>query len=558
MVLFQEPANLIHIFINLHMDSKQRQLINKYLNLFFRRKVFIIAMLLLSLPGGLGVYLATPKVYQATSLLSYEQQKISANKMSADVSSTIRDIVSTLTQIVTSRTNLEKVIVDLNLYPEARKKMPMEDVVESMRRVIKIEPSSRGDIFKITYSHHSPEKLVKVTNALAAKFIEENIKYREERATETFSYTSNELERAKEAMDRKENSMRDYKLNNYNEMPEQRDSNVARLIALQTQYQDRQVSIQELERTSVLIQDQIANRKKILEATSTAKEETDGIARTSTQDVPLGSEVRLAKAKLALEQLLSRYTDKHPEVKRVKAIIATLESEVSKNPPSVAVDQDGKTPVGSEEVRDAQASGRGVVDTVVLQLETQKKNLLLNIEAIKAEKEQQKKIIAQCEEWVAAAPIREAEWAALTREYSQMKRHYDYLVSQDLEAKSMLNLEKRQKGSQFKIEDAARLPEKPIKPNFRMVMGIALAIGLGVGFGLSLVLDFFDTTFRDPETIEALLGVPLITTIRYLETKAEQTKRRKWQILSAIFLVAMATVVAALFVGVWIKGYIIV
>ena len=540
------------------MDSKQRQLVNKYINLFFRRKVFIIAMLLLSLPGGLGVYLATPKVYQATSLLSYEQQKISANKMSADVSSRIRDIVSTLTQIVTSRTNLEKLIVDLNLYPEARKKMPMEDVVESMRRVIKIEPSNQGDIFKITFNHQSPDKLVKVTNAIAAKFIEENLKYREERATETFSYTSNELESAKEAMDRKENSMRDYKLKHFNEMPEQRDSNVARLIALQKQYQDRQVSIQELERTCVLIQDQIANRKKVLEATSAAKEETDGIARTSAQDVPLGSEVRLAKAKLALEQLLSRYTDKHPEVKRVKSIIATLESEVSKNPPSVAVDQDGKTPVGSEEVRDAQASGRGVVDTVVLQLETQKKNLLLNIEAIKAEKEQQKKIIAQCEEWVAAAPIREAEWAALTREYSQMKRHYDYLVSQDLEAKSMLNLEKRQKGSQFKIEDPARLPEKPIKPNFRMIMGIALAIGLGVGFGLSLVLDFFDTTFRDPETIEALLGVPLITSIRYLETKTEQTKRRKWQILSAIFLVAMATVVAALFVGVWIKGYIIV
>jgi uncharacterized protein involved in exopolysaccharide biosynthesis len=244
------------------MDSKQRQLTNKYIDLLLRRQVFIIAMLLLSLPVGLGVYLLTPKVYQATSLLSYEQQKISPNKMSADVESRIRDIVSTLTQIVTSRTNLEKLIVDLNLYPEARKKVPMEDVVDRMRKVIRIEPSSQGDIFKITFTHQSADKVVKVTNALAAKFIEENLKYREERATETSSYTSNELEAAKETMDRKENSMRDYKLKHYNEMPEQRESNVARLIALQKQYQDRQVSIQDLERTGVLIQDQITNRKK--------------------------------------------------------------------------------------------------------------------------------------------------------------------------------------------------------------------------------------------------------------------------------------------------------
>ncbi len=499
------------------MDSKQRQLVSKYIDLFFRRKVFIIAMLLLSLPIGLGVYLLTPKVYQATSLLSYQQQKISPNKMSADVSSRIRDIVSTLTQIVTSRTNLEKLIVDLKLYPEARVKMPMEDVVESMRKAIKIEPSSQGDIFKITFNHQSPDKVVKVTNAIAAKFIEENLKYREERAAETSSYTGNELETAKETMDRKENSMRDYKLKHYNEMPEQRESNVARLIALQKQYQDRQVSIQELERTCVLIQDQITNRKKVLEAALAAKEETGGNAGSSTQDVSLTSEVRLAKAKLALEQLLSRYTAKHPEVKRVKAIIATLESEVARLPSSAASLQEGVTTAGSSEGQTSMTPGKSVVDTVVLQLETQKKNLLLNIDAIKSEKELGKKSIAQYEEWVAAAPIREAEWSALTREYNQLKRHYDYLVAQDLEAKSMLNLEKRQKGSQFKIEDPARLPEKPIKPNFPVIMGIALAIGIGAGFGLSLVLEYFDATFRDPETIETLLGVPLIATIPYLK-----------------------------------------
>ncbi len=540
------------------MDSNQRQLVNKYIDLIFRRKVFIVTMLLLSLPVGLGVYLITPKVYQSASLLSYQQQTVSPSKMTADVVSRIRDIVSTLTQIVTSRTNLEKLIVDLNLYPEARQKMPMEDIVESMRKVIKIEPSSQGDIFKITFNHQSPEKVVKVTNALAAKFIEENLKYREERATETSSYTSNELETARETMDRKENSMRDYKLKHYNEMPEQRESNVARLIALQKQYQERQVSIQELERTGVLIQDQITNRKKIIEAASTTREEADSGTRSSAQELPQSSEVRLARAKLGLEQLLNRYTEKHPEVKRVKALIEKLEEDVLRDQQASVEGRGGANAPIASEGRVSMASPRSGVDTVVLQLETQKKNILLNIEAIKNEKEQQKKVIAQYEEWVAAAPIREAEWAALTREYSQLKKHYDYLVAQDLEAKSMLNLERRQKGSQFKIEDPARIPEKPIKPNFLLIIGIAIASGLSCGLGLTLMVDFFDTTIRDPETVESILGVPLITTIPYLETKSEQSKRRKWQIFSALFLVTSAIVVVVLFAAVWVKGYIII
>lgn len=61
----------------------------------------------------------------------------------------------------------------------------MEDIVDSMRRQIKIDPSTQGDTFKIVFNHSSSEQAVKVTNTLAAKFIEKNLKYREEKASET-------------------------------------------------------------------------------------------------------------------------------------------------------------------------------------------------------------------------------------------------------------------------------------------------------------------------------------------------------------------------------------
>ncbi len=538
------------------MDSTQRHLVQKYVDLLYRRKVLIVTLLLLSLPVGLGVYLKTPKVFQASSLLSYEQQMISAGKMSADKSSRIRDIVSTLTQVVTSRTNLEKLIVDLSLYPELLARLPMEDVVEKMRKDINIVPSPKGDIFKIAFNHHSRDKVVKVTNALAAKFIEENLKYREERATETSSYTSNELESAKAAMDRKENAMRDYKLQHFNELPEQRESNVARLIALQKQDQEQQISIQELERTAVLIQDQIVNRQKVLEAErqlAAAGEAETG--KGTQQEVPMSAEARLAKARLVLDQLLSRYTEMHPEVKRLRVIIAKLEDEVVTERGSAAAVKGG-----AKDGRDGNrgAIDRSSVDSVTLQLETQRKNILLNIEAIKAEKERQKKVIAEVEEWIAAAPVREAEWAALTREYGQLKRHYDYLVSQDLEAKSMLNLERRQKGSQFKIEDPARTPEKPIKPDFVKIIGVALAVGIGLGLGLAFTLDFFDGTLRDPEVVESALGVTLLTTIPYLEIAAETKRRKRKAVLIFLLLLLLAAGVVALFAAVWLKGYVVI
>lgn len=540
------------------MDSKQRQLIKKYLDLFSRRKMMILIMLMVSLPIGLGVYLWMPKEYQVVSLLSYEQQKISPNKMSPDVISKIRDIVSTITQIVTSRTNLEKLIVELKLYPEARQRLPMEDVVDSMRKKIRIEPSQQGDIFKIVFNHSNPEKVVKVTNALAARFIEENLKYREEKATETYSYTKDELLMAKGTMDRKENAMRDYKLKHYNEMPEQQVANVSRLIALQGQYQSKQESIQDLERTCVLIQDQINNRKMILKSGTSLN-----IANGLPESVKMGDqlvsrEVQLMKMNQLLEQLLSRYTEEHPDVKRTRNYIAKLEKEAGSSDQQIIRARGEGGGVVRRNSGSSSLPNDGGADTVTLQLETQYKNVMLNIKNLTSEKEQLKKAVTEYEQWVSVAPDREAEWSALTREYSQLKKHYDYLFSQDLEAKSMLNLEKRQKGSQFKIEDSARYPEKPIKPDFAKIMGMAIVIGLGVGAGLTLMLDFFDGTLKDPEVLEAALGVPLIATIPNIETVTEQRKK-KWRHYLTIFLVVFGyLLVITSFVVVWSKGYIIV
>jgi len=529
------------------MDIKQSQQAQKYTDLFLRYKILIITLLMLSLPVGLGVYLKIPKVYMATSLLSFQQQKISPNKMSPDVVSKLSDIVSTLTQIVISRTNLEGIILNLNLYSEERKILPVEDVIEIMRKKIEIKPMKRGDVFTIAYSGSKPGEVVKVTNELAAKFIEENLKYRQERASETSDYTSDELQMAKQVMDQKENAMRDYKLKYYYEMPEQKDSNVARLNALQEQYQNYQLNIQELQRTLVLIEEQVSDRKKIIESAVSVNLDADG----KDVGVPVSSVQRLAQMKLVLEQLLLKYTEKHPEVKRTRKSIAKLEKEVSLEADTGATQSVSAGMITGD-------SKRKVLDANILQLQAQRKNIELNIASIRKEQERLKKHIEQYEKWVASAPTREAEWSSLTREYGQLKRHYDYLVSQDLQAKSMLNLERRQQGSQFKIEDPARFPGKPIKPNFFKILGGAIAIGLGLGFGLAFCLDFFDTTFRDGSDAGSYLGLPLISIIPYIETRKE-VKRGRWVwVFSVGFLVCGFFLILALYFYVWRKGLIVI
>ncbi|MBB5346946.1 hypothetical protein JWG42_12825 [Desulfoprunum benzoelyticum] len=526
------------------MEQQQHQQIRKYLDLFVRWKSFIVAAILISLPVGLAVYLTTPKVYQSTSLLSYEQRSInpSQSRLSPDMASAIRDVVSTLTKMVTSRTNLENVITTLDLYPEMRQRLPMEDVIDMMRKNIEIVPMNQGDIFEIRYSGGKPDKVVKVTNALAAKFIEENLKFRAERATETSAYASDELEMAKTVMDRKDAIMRDYKLKHYNELPEHRQTNVSRLIALQEQYQAKQESIQDLEKTAALVQDQITNLRRMITSQTDllAADDTNWAAGGGMQD-------SLIELREVLKNLQLKYTENHPEVKRTKKRIARLEQELANGGGQQAGIGDGPSALSPDST-----------DPILLQLKTQLKNIQLSIRNIEAEKESLRKSISQYEEWVAAAPVREAEWSALTREYGELKRHYDMLVSSDLQAKSMLNLEKQQKGSQFKIVDSARVPEKPIKPDFVKILAVTLFCSLGLGFGVPFVWDFLDPSFRDQNDIETYLGVPVLCTIPLIETEREKTwGRRKFQI-GLLAAVAACAAIAVLFAYCWRRGLIVV
>jgi len=524
----------------------QMQKVREIVDIILRRKAMILFFIFVATAVGLAFYLSKPKVYESTSLLIYQSQKVNPSQMSPDDEARIQDVVSTLSQIVISRNSLEKIIKELGLYAELRQTLPMEDIIVSMRKRIQITPSRRGNTFTVRYEGGDPEKVAKVTNSLAARFIEENLKLRQERATETSDYTQDELDMAKGMLDTKEAIMRDYKLKYYNEMPDQRDTNMARLIALQEQYQSRQESIQDIEKTRVLIRDQIEARRQVLKGQASNLAMVTAVGEQPVQNVMSDFDT-LQRMQNHLLSLQGRYTDQHPKVKSLKKKIARLEKKLGAE---------------EEEMVSGETSEKrklvDIPDNVLFELNLQLKDIAFNIKKINKEKEEIKKSIDAYEKWVSATPIREAEWSSLTREYGELKRHYDFLVAQNLQAGSALNLERKQKGSQFKIEDPAREPTKPTKPDFLRIMLMALAVGGGLGGGLALGLDFLDTSFRDPLALEGAFGIPVICSVPTVSLKKEIVKARIWTALGVIVfcLAGGAIILAVLYF--WKNGQIIV
>lgn len=527
------------------MDTQQRKLIKKYSDLIIDKWWLVVSSIFLTVTVGLGYYLFVPKVYQSTALLSYEQQQINPTaRMDPEQGRLrLREALATLQELVTSRTSLEKVITQYSLYEEARKHLPIDDVIIEMRKNIDIKPAVQGDIFSVTFRGADPEKVVKVASALASLFIEENLKYREERAAETSKYTESELAMAKKVLDEKEEVMRDYKLKNFNEMADQRQSNLTQLQSLVTQNQGIQESIQRLESTRAILQEQIGMHQRI--ATMRSSSESAGGGAVTNR--PETSADRLMRLRGYLNGLLIKYTENHPEVQRTKQLIEQLEKQGSRN-------QGGTVRPSLS----ATSSSHLTASMEIQRLQIQLKEIDFNIKQLREEQATIPPQIAKYQRWIDAAPIREAEWNALTRDYTELRRNYDQLVSQNLQAQSAENLERNQKGSKFKIVDTARLPVKPFSPNFFKIFLIALAAGVALGVVPLFVLDFIDTSFKDVDEVEEYIGVPVICAIPIIEKETE-IKKEKYVSRVRVSVVAMYGTVLLIAIGImWARGMIVV
>src|SRR5206468_12610598 len=111
------------------------------------------------------------------------------------------------------------------------------------------------------------------------------------------------------------------------------------------------------------------------------------------------------------------------------------------------------------------------------------------------------------------APAREQELMLLERDYSNLKENYRSLLDKKLNARLSENLEKRQKGEQFRIVDPANLPDTPETPDRLKIMLLALAFGCGLGVGGIVALEYFRPVFRHSDEAESLLQLRVLASI---------------------------------------------
>jgi polysaccharide chain length determinant protein (PEP-CTERM system associated) len=498
------------------------------IEIFLRRRWWIIIPFCLSMMVGICLAFLLPRMYKAETLVLIQPQKVPTDYVQSVVTTDIDSRIEAISRQILSRSNLERIMKDFNLYygPEYGT-MYMEDKVAELRKNISVQLLRRqipgygrftnAYAFTISFEGKSPEKVKKVTNALASYFIDQNIRIREEQAVGTSDFLEEELNSIRKELAANEEKLKEYREKNMGELPEQLASNLSMLIRLEEQLKGKQTNLLNAKNKLEMFKNQISEGALLF-----------GQGAVVTSDGRIVSDfeqsISLEQAKEMLAYLQTRYTENHPDVIRIKKIILGLEQKSEKN---------GK---------DTSEGSQYIPTNVKMEVE----KIKVNINTLRSDISKLKSQIRVYEKRIEKTPAREQELLSLKRDYENTRGTYNFLLNKKLETEVSINMEKKQKGQKFQVLDPARLPEKPSFPNMKTLFLLCLAAGPNIGFGLVLLLEYLNTSFRSPKDIESYLGVPVLATVPVIYDRKKKIIQRLNPVFS-IFSIVFSCVLVSIF-----------
>lgn len=467
------------------MQRRPLTTLSDYLDIARRRwKLVLIPSVVLPILVLL-VSLRIPKIYKSETLILVEPQKIAADYVKPTISGDVTDRLQTISQQILSRTRLQKVIDQFGLYQKERATKSQEEIIDAMRADITVdivadprpERKSIGG-FRVAYFGRDPHTVQLVAQQLAALFIEENLKVREQQSEGTTEFIENEVVKTKTLLDQQEADIRRFKSEHMGSLPEQQNANLQLISQLQALLQTNNDALSRADQQRIYLESMLATLEK---------------SSDETPKTELQSQLDTARGNLAAAERI--YKPGHPDVQRLRSQVSALESQAA-----ATRDKSPSVSAGSP-----------------YQLRSQ---LMATNQEIKQRRARQGQIESQMRALqgrIESLPAVEMRFAELNRDYESTRAQYKILLEKKGASSMAAEMERRAKGEQFRVLDPANLPQMPVKPNLLQVNMLGLLGAIGFGCVLAGLAEARDQALHSRKDAEYYLGVPVLIQLPELQ-----------------------------------------
>lgn len=486
------------------MDDYQLTL-SDYLSIARRRARLIAVAFAAVLALGVTVALLIPPTYRAAGTILIESQQIPNDLVQASVTSFAGERIEIIKRRVMTRDNLLGVIRKYDLFDPPSTKFPASQQVEQIRKAITVElvqadvrPDGSGPAtiaFSIAFEHGKPATAKAVADDLMRLFLEENVRARTQRATETTEFLTQEAEKLQKDVAEIEAKVAKYKQENAAALPEN--------VTLATTAMQRiEGDLRQVERDYAAAED--------------ALRALDADRSTAMLDVPAAqsadpARAELLRARAEVARMEAIYTDIHPDLRAARRKVAALEAAL---PPE-------STAPGAS--RRSAALAR--IDARAASLRDRQKVLMAQREELRAK-------LSEMDVSLARAPQVERGLLALTRDYQSAQKKYEEIMEKKRTAQVAESLEGDQKAERFTVLEPPVLPEEPIKPNRKKLIALAVMLALAAAAAAAALVEMLQGRVRGVRQIAAAWGQQPLVTVPVLPAGPDKSRRRRLDLAS--------------------------
>ncbi|MDE2402246.1 MAG: hypothetical protein KGL90_11335 [Burkholderiales bacterium] len=436
-----------------------------------------------------GVFIAAvPDRYRASATVYVDTDTVLKPLMSGitfqpDVDQQVRVLARTLI----SRPNVERLVGLPQLHFQALTASAHEELVARLMTEIMVVPTASDNLYQITYRGPSPERAKSVVDETVQMFVHSGLGAKKRDSREAGRFIEDQIKLYEGKLVDAESRLKEFKARNFG--------------VSGTSNQDY------FTRVSVLT-DEVGKLRIALIA---AEKSRDSYARELAATDP-HDEARLDAQKKHLDELLSSYTEAHPEVISTRRVIATLEAEAQarKTAGTRVWDQPGKTATSPvyQRLRLSLADTEAQVASLRSQLAAQQERL------------------DQVRALASRVPGVEADLAQLNRDYEVIRKNYDLMVARREAASLGVKLDESSRFTEFKLVEPTRVSRTPIFPSRLHLALMAAVATLAVGVAAAIVADLMWPTFDETSSLRMFSKRPVLGSVPTLLTIHDKRAQR--------------------------------
>lgn len=504
----------------------------------FRRYALAVAWALCLL-GWFVVY-TIPDTYQAGARVNVDTRTalrsvVDGLVVNIDVESQLNLVRQTLL----GRANLEKVAQQVGMDVTARTPGEREALISSLSQRIDIalEPPTNRDpripntLFRITFTDHDRELALRVVDVLLNSFVEDTIGSDRSGTASAQRFLREQLDEYGRRLAEAENRLAQFKKDNVGMVPGEEGGYFERLTTEIQQVRRLQSELAVASSRRAELQRQLRG-----EAPFVPPGETAVGGRSSAEGGPQDTASRIQEAQARLDDLLLRFTDRHPDVVATRETLEQLRQRQQEEIQALRRGDPGAAAL-------ANASSNPVYQNIQLQLN----QVEVEIAALRGQLNDHQRNEADLRRLVDTAPEVEAEFARLTRDYDVTRTQYNALLER-LE-RARLSGDAEQTGVvKFNIVDPPSASLSPIFPNRPLFLFAVLVVGVGAGCAVAYVMHLLRPVFATGRSLAEMTGLPVLGTVTrsWVEKYRAQLRRGllRYAVASAALFVVFIVVVA--------------